>query len=129
MSGVSSSGPLHFQPVVISLCLARSLANSLPRARPSPTPDPCQNWSADISADYFIYDLVCMRYHEVKKELHFWLYLALSFSLPPALRLARPTSRSLADEMWKHSSIFGALTISVFVRSSVERLCAHTHLH
>ena len=33
---------------------------------------PCVRWSEDISAEHFVYDLVCMRYNEYTHELHFW---------------------------------------------------------
>ena len=37
---------------------------------------------SSLSSELFVYDLVCMRYHQVKHELHFWcLSLSLSRSL------------------------------------------------
>lgn len=53
---------------------ARKIEGEAPRRPPAPKMRPCVRWSSDMSADHFVYDLVCMRYHEVKHELHFWMW-------------------------------------------------------
>ncbi|EKX52138.1 hypothetical protein GUITHDRAFT_102039 [Guillardia theta CCMP2712] len=35
---------------------------------------PCVQWSSDLTIDHFIYDLLCMKYHEQNDEFHFWTW-------------------------------------------------------
>uniref|UniRef100_A0A6T7PI19 Uncharacterized protein n=1 Tax=Hanusia phi TaxID=3032 RepID=A0A6T7PI19_9CRYP len=35
---------------------------------------PCVHWSPDQGIDHFIYDLLCMKYHEQDDEFHFWTW-------------------------------------------------------